>query len=405
MEDIGLNAPLTVLSACAGIGCLDLGFQRAGCRIVGQIEIDPFCQRVLQKHWPHVWRYGDLRELVKHERATEFIFNGCGVNSIDILTGGIPCQPASVAGKRGGTKDDRWLWQEFLSLVSATQPLYVCAENPPDVLSLDVDGVRFREWITLQLQARGYEVFPLMLSAESVGAPHQRERLWILAYKRSWLPVADTGSQRCGEARRLRYSAQSVPRWRGQELANPERSESSQRFNLDLQRRRSREAEQARLGGCELDHPTGARFPEPGSSGLRESETEASEEIQHRPQFTGSSMGRELGDTYGQGLAQILRQSGDLGSEFAPFERTSWPMGQSPLQWEWEPPRIVSFESEMGIDAHGHAGGLARWSRWRRAGVKAIGNGAVPQIAEILARTIIRFHRYRTQNQNTKETK
>lgn len=98
---------LRMLSLCSGIGGADLAVEWTGAiEIVGQVEVDPFCQRILEKHWPHVKRMGDIREV----RGDEF-------GSIDLVVGGIPCQPFSSAGKQRGTDDDRYLWPDMFRIV------------------------------------------------------------------------------------------------------------------------------------------------------------------------------------------------------------------------------------------------------------------------------------------------
>ena len=178
------------LSLFAGIGGFDLGLERSGMTCVGQVEIEPFCQKVLAKHWPNVWRWNDVKTL-----TGELVKAHCG--TVDLLCGGVPCQPASVAGKRLGTADHRWLWPDFLRLVSEVEPVWVLAENPRGVLSLDVAGVQFNQWIANEFAARGYELTPVKLAAEDVGAPHRRERIFFIARS-----LDDTASQ---QNRRLQF--------------------------------------------------------------------------------------------------------------------------------------------------------------------------------------------------------
>lgn len=171
--------PIRFLSLFAGVGGFDLGLERASWECAGQVEIDPFCQKVLAKHWPNVWRYGDVRGV-----TAELVREHCG--RIDAIVGGVPCQPVSVAGKRKGDADDRWLWGEFLRLVSEIKPVWVLAENPRGVLSISVDRLPFGQWISDRFAALGYELLPINLAAEDVGAPHKRERVFFVA-------VADGG--------------------------------------------------------------------------------------------------------------------------------------------------------------------------------------------------------------------
>ena len=105
-------------SLFSGIGGIDLGLERAGMRVVWQCESDPFCQRVLRKHWPDMPLHDDIRTFVAPER-------------VDLLAGGFPCQPVSLVGFRRGVSDERWLWPEFLRVIRLVRPRYVFLENVP----------------------------------------------------------------------------------------------------------------------------------------------------------------------------------------------------------------------------------------------------------------------------------
>ncbi|HMY76893.1 MAG TPA: DNA cytosine methyltransferase [Blastocatellia bacterium] len=172
----------------------DLGLERAGMRCVGQVEIEPFCQKVLAKHWPDVWRWNDVKTLTGAQVAQH-----CG--TVDLLCGGVPCQPASVAGKRKGTADDRWIWPDFLRLVSEVKPVWVLAENPRGVLSLPVEGMQFSEWIAREFGTLGYELLPVELAAEDVGAPHQRERIFFVGYSAQLFGDGGGNNRRCDSER------------------------------------------------------------------------------------------------------------------------------------------------------------------------------------------------------------
>ena len=157
------------LSLFAGIGGFDLGLERAGMTCAGQVEINLFCQRVLACHWPDVMRVSDIREV-----------NGYEFKEIDLICGGVPCQPASCAGKRRGTQDDRWLWPEALRVVSAIRPSWLLFENVRGLTSLE-QGVVFDNLLT-EMEDLGYEVQPLIIPACGVDAPHRRDRVWIVAH-------------------------------------------------------------------------------------------------------------------------------------------------------------------------------------------------------------------------------
>ena len=149
----------------SGIGGFDLGLERAGMKIAWQIEIDPFCNRVLEKHWPGVKRYGDIRQI-----------KGADMEPVDLVCGGPPCQPVSLAGQRKGAADDRWLWPEALRLVEEIHPRWCLFENPPGFLSMGFDEA------VSHLETEGYEVQAFDIPACGVDAPHLRYRIWIVGW-------------------------------------------------------------------------------------------------------------------------------------------------------------------------------------------------------------------------------
>ena len=160
---------LTVGSLFSGIGGLDLGLERAGMKVLWQVEIDDYCNKVLEKHWPGVRRYGDIKGI----RWSE-------VEPVDLICGGFPCQPVSVAGAKKGDKDDRWLWPEFLRAICEVRPRYALMENVLGLLSTD-DG-RLARSIHGDLAEAGYHSEQDCISAKEIGAPHRRERVFIMAY-------------------------------------------------------------------------------------------------------------------------------------------------------------------------------------------------------------------------------
>jgi DNA (cytosine-5)-methyltransferase 1 len=169
----------TALSLFSGIGGLDLGLQRAGWRIVGQVENDPYCIRVLAKHWPDVPRWGDIREVDTDD-----------LPQADLIAGGFPCQPVSAAGKRLGQDDPRWLWPEAGRLVRGLRPRWVLLENVPGLLARGMGDVLG------ELAASGYDAEWDCIPAAAVGAPHQRDRVWVVAYPNDGEPDQRQGKVR-----------------------------------------------------------------------------------------------------------------------------------------------------------------------------------------------------------------
>lgn len=157
---------MTFGSVYAGVGGFDLAFERAGFEIRWQVEIDPFCQAVLAKHWPAVKRYADIRDLHAPEPA-----------HVDWLGGGFPCQDLSSAGKRAGINGARsGLWRECVRLVDETRPRGVLLENVHHA---------WRQWVPVVRRALwelGYASLPLRVRASDFGAWHERARVFVVAH-------------------------------------------------------------------------------------------------------------------------------------------------------------------------------------------------------------------------------
>lgn len=160
---------MRVGSLFAGIGGFDLGLERAGFEIAWQVEIDPYCQRVLAKHWPHVRRYGDITTV-----------DWAAVERVDLLCGGFPCQDISLAGKGAGLTGSRsGLWSEYVKAIETLKPRWVLIEN---VAALRARGL---DQVLGALAALGYDAEWHCIPASAVGAPHRRDRVWIIAYAQS----------------------------------------------------------------------------------------------------------------------------------------------------------------------------------------------------------------------------
>lgn len=163
---------LTHGSLFSGIGGFDLAAQWMGWDNVFHCEIDPFCQKVLAHHFPNSTPYKDVTKF----EATKYR------GRIDVLSGGFPCQPFSVAGEQKGTEDDRHLWPSMCRIIREIQPRYVVGENVLGLLNWS-GGLVF-EQVCADLEDSGYEVTPYILPAGSVGAPHRRNRIWFVAHAR-----------------------------------------------------------------------------------------------------------------------------------------------------------------------------------------------------------------------------
>ena len=161
------------LDLFSGIGGFALGLQRVGFETIAFCEIDKYCQLLLNEKWKGVKIYNDVKEITKEK------FKADGIELPEIITGGFPCQPFSVAGKQKGTNDDRHLWPEMFRIIKELKPKWVIAENVRGLINIQ-DGVVF-ETVCTNLESEGYEVQTFNIPAAGVGAPHRRERIWIVA--------------------------------------------------------------------------------------------------------------------------------------------------------------------------------------------------------------------------------
>ena len=211
---------LTHIAFFAGIGSDSLAAEWAGFETVLHCEIDPDCQKILKYYWPNVTLIEDVRNVTKealsnayHKRqrqqkrckpdiggwpdnCNKETNQGAGIT---LLTAGVPCQPASVAGKRRGQADNRWLWPEALRVLNEFKPAWCCFENPVGIASLvesgglpDMESTVFESLpdraaveldnICRDIEAQGYEVQPVCIPACAVNAPHRRDRIFIIGY-------------------------------------------------------------------------------------------------------------------------------------------------------------------------------------------------------------------------------
>jgi len=164
---------MTVGGLFSGIGGIELGLERAGMRIKWTVENDPFCQKVLAKHWPRAMQYGDVRD--------------CGARNlepVDLIAGGFPCQDVSTAGKRKGLQGEQsGLWSEFARIIRALKPKWVLVENVSGLLS--VNSGRDFGTVLGDLAACGYDAEWDCIPAAAFGAPHLRYRVFVVAYTES----------------------------------------------------------------------------------------------------------------------------------------------------------------------------------------------------------------------------
>jgi DNA (cytosine-5)-methyltransferase 1 len=308
---------MKVLDLFSGIGGFSHGLDKVGFKTVAFCEMDEYCKLVLQKHWKGVKIYNDVKELKGEEIIKEH-------GTIDIVVGGFPCQPFSIAGARKGTDDNRHLWPEMFRIIKELKPRWVIGENVRGIVSIQ-NGMVF-ENVCTDLEGEGYEVRAFNIPAAGVGAPHKRERIWIVANSR----------------RTLRQ---------GSELEGENADESKQENADQYQRSSSTSTDNVADTHTRLSN---------GSV----------EEVQSgRQTFDTSSQRTDVAYTYSQ------RQQEQCGTESVQKEGNESQRSSSQARhtgWESEP--------DVGRVAHGLSGRVHR--------LKALGNSIVPKIAEEIGRAI-----------------
>ena len=165
MKNFDEELSIKHLDLFSGIGGFALAANWAGFQTVGFCEIESYCRQVLKKHWPEVPIHNDVREL-----------DGSDYGAIDLITGGYPCQPFSLAGNRKGHNDHRHLWPEMLRVITQARPTWVVAENVVGHITMGLDQV------LADLESEGYSARPVVIPACAIDAPHRRDRVWIIAH-------------------------------------------------------------------------------------------------------------------------------------------------------------------------------------------------------------------------------
>jgi DNA (cytosine-5)-methyltransferase 1 len=421
---------MKLLDLFSGIGGFSYGLEKLGFKTVAFCEMDKYCKLVLQKHWKGVKIYNDVKEITKERLEAD------GIPSPDIITGGFPCQPFSVAGKQKGTSDDRHLWPEMFRIIKALKPRFVIGENVPGIVNIQ-DGVVF-EAVCTDLESEGYEVQPFNIPAAAVGAPHQRKRIWIVAVRsdvvntfgndeRREISRSNEEERRIQEEYRTEHSttrkssrtseirqsnngyenashseSERLQRSRGQESSG-----NVNRFQQDKERIKSEiRGESERRSGTFRDEDVensrrtlrqGTEFREKNENETRKEDANQhqrssspskfdvananarlsngeNEEIQTRRDASNISS-EKLANTNSERLEGQRKGSGQFSQKF--FATDSSKGQQRTMDQGW-----WSVEPNVGRVANGVPGRVHR--------LKALGNSIVPKIAEEIGRAIMK---------------
>ncbi len=355
---------LKVLDLFSGIGGFSLGLEKTGAfKTVAFCEIDKYCTLLLQKHWKGVKVYGDVRTLTKKQ------FEEDKIEFPDVVTGGFPCQPFSVAGKQKGTNDDRHLWPEMFRVIQEFKPTFVIGENVKNIINIQ-DGVVF-ETVCADLESEGYEVQTYNIPACAVDAPHRRERIWIVAYsqcfdKRKKIERSNGKEEKIqGEYWQEDSSTRKSCGTSGIRRGSDEYVENSGRtLRSGTEFERTNEDEVRKENADQSQRPSGSSGYDVANSDTRLS-NRSIEQIQ---------TGRNSINTSGENVS-------DPNDERSQGHRIEYELSESKGQEQISWPRRWEFEPNVGRVANGVSGRVHR--------LKALGNSIVPQIAEEIGKAII----------------
>lgn len=390
---------MKVLDLFSGIGGFSLGLERAGMETIAFCEIEPFCQKVLKKHWPDVPIFNDIRTLTAHDLPTK----------PELICGGYPCQPFSVAGKQRGAEDNRHLWPEMYRLIKEIRPAWIIAENVFGHVAMGLDTV------LSDLEGEGYTARTLIIPACALNAPHRRDRVWIIGYSHSNSQPVMPGlhetqiMQAMGDSQHNGLSTATItgkPTEAGQRITEGKNSTSE--FKGASGRKHDETVDDTykiRLQKTGSKHQTtgieqSGSIPNPNNSGCRQ----GNEEMEGKPSKQSDSSSiqskQTLADTDSQPGCQKLKPECQPDKQGSSTERTI------------EKRRTARNETESrmggatdGIPRKLDENSLNAWmDGWedntprviegcpnRNSRLKAIGNSVVPQIPEVLGRLILEW--------------
>lgn len=402
---------MRVLDLFSGIGGFSLGLESVGMDTVAFCEMDKFCQKVLKKHWPNVPIHSDIKELDGHE------YRG----TVELVCGGFPCQPYSVAGEQRGSLDDRALWPEMLRVISEVQPTWVIGENVSGIINMELDNV------LSDLEAEGYKSQCFVLPACAVDAKHRRDRVFIISYAdRQGEPDEseriEEGKRVLGNTEHNGPSAAKISRGDGKTFKSPE-TEGTKKTRESQRASGSEHNENVANAGCKSE---GIQSNRSGSERVYSSKKEErsekrngstnSSQIMANPdskpirggRFYGKSCNerRETSATGGESLqSQVgqahLRKSESGGQDVADSQRERSQRGlhRGPdKKWEGELGYSERSSSTYGQPRESiwltepSVGRVADGVPNRTHRLRGLGNAVVPQLVAEIGRIVMYHH-------------
>lgn len=332
-------------SLFSGLGGFDLAAEWMGWENIFHCEWMEFPRKVLDYHFPNADSHIDICKTDFNKYA----------NEIDILTGGFPCQPFSMAGKRKGTDDERYLWGEMLRAIQEIKPTFVIAENVAGILSID-DGLVF-EQVCLDLETEGYEVQPFVIPAAAKNAPHRRDRVWFVAYSRSIRleQCKDKAEMGRGQKEIRRQGYKSTLQFKTTSSIGNATNSNGNGFN-------------ERNGNDEIHSSEGGQYAQ---CDIKQSDVNGDATNSNSWRTQTRQDGEVLGESNREGKARGFVNDNT---------QNNWK--QFPTQ-----PSICGGDDGLPTELDG-----ITFSKWRAESIKGYGNAIVPQVALELFKQLEKFY-------------
>ena len=354
----------------SGIGGFDLAAEWMGWENIFHCEWMEFPRKVLDYHFPNADSHIDICKTDFKKYA----------NKIDILTGGFPCQPFSLAGKRKGTDDERYLWGEMLRAIQEIKPRFVIAENVFGITNID-GGLVF-EQVCLDLENEGYEVQPFIIPAAAKNAPHRRDRCWFIAYANGNDGRSTNRESGCQESKTNGEGEQSIHS-RTWTTSNEGNATNSECEGLEGQHREWQRCTEHRSDkGLFVGSKSEFIASHTNSNGLNQ---------RNRNDEVNTSQGGKyaLGDINTSNVNGNTANAESIGRkktlENGKLERGRFRFGNKPPTWDSFPSQSPVCGGDDGIPTE--LDGIT-FSKWRAESIKGYGNAIVPQIAHSLFQII-----------------
>ena len=333
---------MQIIDTFSGIGGFSLAGKWMGWKTIQFCEINPFCNKILNYHFPCVPIHDDIRTLTFDIIKNSPLYDP---NETTIFTGGVPCQPWSLAGRRLGKKDDRNLWPETIKLIGQIQPDYAVLENVFGLINWN-GGLVFDE-VQTDLEAEGYEVQPYVLPACGVNAPHKRDRVWFVAHR------ANTTTNTSLHGLELLGFTESRP------------TQGESKGDI-----KERERIWDDIGGtCQQGVTSNTESQQ--SERMRPDERESCQSQQRESGRMGCEGNTEPDVTYSNSGRQSIEEHGQ--------EKSGW-LTEESLSNDWENFPTFSPICTRNDGISSRLVGIT-FPKWRNESIKAMGNAIVPQVA------------------------